>query len=140
MDFSLELTNDSFYPPNHKTHFSFALWCPQDFNFALQFWCGRVETGLNRWKWMEKLKFCMHPRTKLKHVLWLGDLKASLTDCAAITRHLMNIFVRLNWRLTKIGSEASSRHCWKGNRLVTKITPFDIFASIGHVVLQRDLT
>ena len=33
--------------PTHKTCFSFALGCPQDFNFARQFWCGRVETGLN---------------------------------------------------------------------------------------------
>ena len=24
-DFPLQLTNDAFYPPNHKTHFSFAL-------------------------------------------------------------------------------------------------------------------
>jgi hypothetical protein len=89
VDFSLQLTNDTFYPPNHKTHFSFALGCPQDFNFAWQFWCGRVETGLNWRKWMGKLKLCMHSRAKLKHVLWLGDLKASLINCIAITRHLL---------------------------------------------------
>ena len=47
VDFSMQLTNDIFYPPKHKTHFGFALGCPQDFKFARQFWCGQVETGLN---------------------------------------------------------------------------------------------
>ena len=31
----------------------------------------------------------MHPRARLKRVLWLGDLKASLINCVAITRRLM---------------------------------------------------
>ena len=47
MNFSLQLSNDVFYPPNHKTPFSIALGCPQDFNFAWPFWCSWVETGLN---------------------------------------------------------------------------------------------
>ena len=82
MNFSLQLTNNAFYPPNHKTHFSFALGCPQDFNFAQQFWYGRVETGLNRQNGWAKLKSYRHFRAKLKHDLQLGDLKASLINCA----------------------------------------------------------
>ena len=62
--------------PNRKTYyFSFALGCPKDFNKAHKFWCGGVETGL---KLMGNLKFRKHPRAKLKHVLWFGDLKALL--------------------------------------------------------------
>ena len=87
VNFSLQLTNDVFYPPNHKTHFSFALGCPQGFNFSWPFWCGWVETGLNGQKWMGKGKFCMHPRAKIIHVLWLGDLKDSLKNVAAKSIH-----------------------------------------------------
>ena len=87
---SEEFFNEAFRSPNLKTCFSFALRCPQDFHQAQQFWCGQVETGPNGQKWMGKLKFCMHPRAKLKHVLWLGDLKASLINCTAITHHLIS--------------------------------------------------
>ena len=51
---------------------------------------------------MGKLKFCMHPRAKLKHVLLLGDLKASLINCTVITRHLMYLY-------TILGSEYCGR-------------------------------
>ena len=32
--------------------------------------------------------FCEHPRPKLNHILWLGDLEASLIDFTAIRYHL----------------------------------------------------
>ena len=44
----------------------------------------------------------MHPRAKLKHVLLLGDIKASLINCTVITRHLMYLF-------TILGSEYCGR-------------------------------
>ena len=41
-----------------------------------------VETGLNRQNGWAKLKSYRHLRAKLKHDLQLGDLKASLINCA----------------------------------------------------------
>ena len=45
--------------------------------------------GKNEWG---KCKFCMHPRAKLKHVLWLGpgDLKDSLKNAAEKSIHNMS--------------------------------------------------
>ena len=66
--------------PTTKHFLSFILGCPQDFNFARPFWYGWVETGLNGRNGRAKLKSYRHFRAKLKHVLWLGDPKASLSN------------------------------------------------------------
>ena len=77
--FFVAILNEAFRSPDHKTFFSFILGYPQDFNFVRLFWCGWVETGLNRRNGQAKLKSCGHPRIKLKkNVLWSGDLKALL--------------------------------------------------------------
>ena len=68
--------------PTTKHVFSFILGCPQGFNSARQFWYGWVETGLNRQNGWAKLKSYRHFRANLKHDLQLGDLKASLINCA----------------------------------------------------------
>ena len=77
MNFSLQLTNDVFYPPNHKTYFSFALGCPQDFNFPIQIRRFSPVSTRPHQNCRVKLKSCGHPRAKLKYVLWFGDLMAS---------------------------------------------------------------
>ena len=63
-----------------KHIFSFILGCPHDFNFDRPFLYGWVETGLNGQNGWANSKSCRHFRAKLKHVLWLGDLKASLSN------------------------------------------------------------
>ena len=78
INFSAAILNETFWSPNLKTCFSFSLRCPQDLHQARPFWCGWVENGQNGQKWMGKCKCCVHPRAKLKHVLWSGDLNASL--------------------------------------------------------------
>ena len=70
--------------PTTKHFLSFILGCPQDFNFARQFWYGWVETGLNGQNGQAKLKSCRHFRVKLKHDLWL----ASLINCTGRNIHL----------------------------------------------------
>ena len=80
MDFALAFFNEALRSPNHKTCFSFALGCIQNFHFIIHF-CpfGPVSTQphQNGQAWC---KSSGHLRAKLKHVLWLGDLKASLRN------------------------------------------------------------
>ena len=73
MYFSEELLNEALRSPNHKTCFSFDLKClcgiltlPRHFTHPVQFQPGHT-------------KIAGHFRAKLKYVLWLGDLKASLS-------------------------------------------------------------
>ena len=77
MDFAAAFFNEGLRSRNQKTYFSFALGCPQDFNFA---WLFRPFSPVSPQPYQNgraKLKSYGHFKAKLKHVLWLGDLKAS---------------------------------------------------------------
>ena len=66
----MELLNEALRSPKHKTCFSFALKCLQDFIFALPFWYGQIEIGQNGQNDNPvKLKSYGYFRAKLKHVL-----------------------------------------------------------------------
>ena len=84
---SVEFFNEALRSPNHKTCFTFALGCIQNFYFSIHF-CpfGLVSTWphQNCRAW---LKLYGHPRAKLKLVLRLGDLKASLKNSTAKSIH-----------------------------------------------------
>ena len=64
-------------PSNHKTCISFPLKCPKDFNFAQPF-CPFSPVSYQNCQ--VKLKSYGSSREKLKHLLWLEDLKASLIN------------------------------------------------------------
>ena len=66
--------------PTTKHFFSFILGCPQDFNFARPFRPFSPVSTQPYQNGRAKLKSYRHFRAKLKHVLWLGDLKASLSN------------------------------------------------------------
>ena len=76
----MELFNEALRSPNHKTCFSFALKCIQDLHFPIHFGqFGPVSTQpyQNGRAWCKSYG---HLRAKLKNVLWLGDLKAPLSN------------------------------------------------------------
>ena len=72
--------NEDLRTSNHKTCFSFALKYLQDLQIPLPFWYGWVENGLNGWNDQANCKSYRHFWAKMKLILWLGDLKASLRN------------------------------------------------------------
>ena len=84
---AVQFINEALRSPNHKTCFSFALGCPEDFNFPIHFRPFSPVSTQPHQNCQTKLKSCGPPRAKLKHVLWLGDLKASLKNSIAIFIH-----------------------------------------------------
>ena len=94
----MELLNEALRSPNHKTCFSFALKCIQDLHFPIHFGqFGPVSTQphQNGRAWC---KSCVHLRAKLKHVLWLGDLKASLKNAAEKSFHKTSSTMHCFWK------------------------------------------
>ena len=88
MDFSAAFFNEALRSPNHKTCFSFAQKCLEDLQFHpfSPFLTQPYQNG------QANCKSYRHFRAKLKHVLWLEDLKASLRNCTEklfINRHLI---------------------------------------------------
>ena len=73
--FSTPLICYSLRSPNHKICFSFALKCIQNLHFPIhfgQFSPVSTQPHRNGRAWCKSYG---PPREKLKHVLWLGDLK-----------------------------------------------------------------
>ena len=76
--FSVEFLNEALRSPNHKTCFSFAQKCLED---LLQFHPFSPFSTQPYQNGQANCKSYRHFRAKLKHVLWLEDLKASLRNC-----------------------------------------------------------
>ena len=76
-----KLINEALRSPNHKRCFSFALKYLYDFNFAQPFCPFSPVSTRPCQNWQTNLKSYGSSREKLKHLLWLEDLKASLINC-----------------------------------------------------------
>ena len=72
-----------------KHYFGFILGCPQDFNFARAFRPFSPVSTQPYQNGQAKCKSYGHFWAKLKHVLWLGDLKAFPQKNLFINRHLL---------------------------------------------------
>ena len=95
MDFAAAFFNEALWSPNHKT--CSALGCIQNLHFPIHF-CPfspvPPQPHQNSQAWC---KCCVHLRAKLKHVLWLGDLKASLKNAAAKSFHKTSSIITYCW-------------------------------------------
>ena len=87
MDFAAAFFNEALRSPNHKTCFSFALGCIQNLHFPIHFCPFSPVSTQQHQNGRAWCKSCVHLRAKLKHVLWLEDLKASLKNAAEKSFH-----------------------------------------------------
>ena len=87
INFAMKFFNEAWMTPNCKGCFSFVQGSLQICPTARHLWWGWDEYGQMGQKRAGFGQICRLPRAKLKHVLWLGDLKAWLKNSKTISAH-----------------------------------------------------